>query len=57
MQMEKRREAAVFMYLGLLLLMVITSMNYEMNVVNLVYLVVVLCCGLKFILIVNKDKK
>ena len=57
MQMEKRQEAAFVIYFVLLLLLVITSMHTEINIVNIVYLVVVLCCSLKFILIVNKDKK
>lgn len=57
MQMEKRGEAAFLGYFVLLLSLVFTSMKLEMNIVNLVYLVVVLSCSLKFILIVNKDKK
>ena len=55
--MEKRQEAAFDIYFVLLLLLVITSMNTDMNIVNIVYLVVVLCCSLKFVLIVNKSKK
>lgn len=57
MQMEKHREAAVLVYFVLLLLLVIVSMCTEINIVNFVYLVVVVCCSLKFILIVNKDRK
>lgn len=57
MQMEKHRETAVVLYFILLLLLVVTSMKIEMNMVNIVYLVVVLSCFLKFILIVNKDRK
>ena len=57
MHMEKRKEAAFLMYFLLLFLLVITSMVSNVDIVNLVYLVVVLCCVLKFILIVNKDKK
>ena len=55
--MEKHGEAAILMYFGLLFLLVIVSMNINIDIVNLVYLVVVLSCSLKFILIVNKDKK
>lgn len=57
MQMEKRQEAAFFGYFIILLLLVLASMKIDMDIVNLVYLVVVVCCSLKFILIVNKDKK
>lgn len=55
--MERHKEAAFLGYFVILLLLVFTSMNMDMNVVNLVYLVVVVCCSLKFILIVNKDRK
>ena len=57
MQMEKRGEAAFLGYFILLLSLVITSMKLEINIVNVVYLVVVLSCVLKFILIVSKNKK
>ena len=57
MQMEKRIEAAFLGYFILLLLLVFTSLKMDMNMVNMIYLVVVLSCSLKFILIVNKDKK
>jgi len=55
--MEKRQETAFLVYFGLLLYLVITSMLVGFDIVDLVYLVVVLCCSLKFILIVNKDRK
>lgn len=57
MQMEKHKESAFVLYFVLLLLLVFTSIKTDMNVINLVYLVVVLSCSLKFILIVNKDRK
>lgn len=57
MHMEKRMETTFLGYLILLLLLGTTSMISNMDVVNLVYLVVVLSCVLKFILIVNKNKK
>ena len=56
MQMEKHKEAAFFGYFILLVMLVISSMKIDMNIVNIVYLVVVLSCSLKFILIVNKNK-
>ena len=57
MQMEKHRETAFVLYFILLLLLVVTSMKMDMNIVNMIYLVVVLSCSLKFILIVNKNRK
>ena len=57
MQIEKHKESAFVLYFVLLLLLVFTSIKTDMNVINLVYLVVVLSCSLKFILIVNKNKE
>jgi len=57
MQMEKHRKTAFVLYFILLLLLVVTSMNMDMNIVNMIYLVVVLSCSLKFILIVNKSRR
>ena len=57
MQMEKHRETAFVLYFILLLVLVVTSMKMDMNIVNMIYLVVVLSCSLKFILIVNKGRK
>ena len=57
MQLEKHRETAFVLYFILLLLLVVTSMNMDMNIINMIYLVVVLSCSLKFILIVNKDRR
>ena len=54
--MEKRKEAAFLMYFLLLFMLVIASMLSNIDIVNLVYLVVILCCVLKFILIVSKDR-
>lgn len=57
MQMEKRGESAFLSYFTVLIILVGSSMITSMNIVNLVYLVVVLCCVLKFKLIVNKNRK
>ena len=57
MQMEKRDETAFLGYFAVLFLLVVSSLFSNINMVNLVYLVVVLCCVLKFILIVNKNRK
>ena len=57
MQIEKHKESAFVLYFVLLLLLVFTSIKTDMIVINLVYLVVVLSCSLKFILIVNKNKE
>lgn len=55
--MEKREEAAFLSYFAILLILVIDSILSKANIVNLGYLVVVLSCVLKFILIANKNKK
>ena len=57
MQMGKHRETPFVLYFILLLLLVVTSMKMDMNIVNMIYLVVVLSCSLKFVLIVNKNRK
>ena len=55
--MEKHKESAFVLYFSMLFILVVTSMNKCINIVNMVYLVVVLSCSLKFILIVNKNRK
>lgn len=55
--MEKREETAFLGYFAVLVILVVSSMITSMNIVNLVYLVVVLSCVLKFKLIVNKKRK
>jgi len=57
MHMEKRMEAAFLGYFAILLLVVLTSMVSKIDIVSVGYLVVVLSCVLKFILIVSKSKK
>lgn len=57
MHMEKRIEAAFLGYFAILLLVVITSIVSKIDIVSIGYLVVVLSCVLKFILIVNESKK
>ena len=57
MHMEKRMEAAFLGYFAILLLVVLTSMVSKIDIVSVGYLVVVLSCVLKFILIANKNKK
>jgi len=57
MHMEKREEAAFLTYFGILLLLVINNVLIKADIVNIGYLVVVLSCVLKFILIANKNKK
>ena len=55
MQMEKHRETAYLMYFVLLSFLVIGCINTSECIISLIYLVVVLSCVLKFILIVNKN--
>ena len=53
--MEKRRETAYLMYFVLLSFLVVGCINTNECIISLIYLVVVLSCVLKFILIVNKN--
>lgn len=57
MQIEKHWEVAFLGYFGLLLLLVVSNMELDMNIINIIYLIVVLSCMLKFVLIVNNVKK
>ena len=54
--MDKHREAAFLIYFILLFMLVLSSMLSDIDIVNIIYLVVVLSSCLKFILIVNKNK-
>lgn len=56
-QMDKHKKLAVFIYFILLSFLVIDNNSLEMKIINLGYLIVVLSCSLKFILIVNENKK
>ena len=55
--MKKRQELAFLGYFIILLLIGFCGMKNSINMINLGYLVVVLSCFLKFILIVNFDKR
>ncbi len=55
--MEKRERTAFLGYFAVLFLMVISNLTVNFDVVGMVYLVVILFCALRFILIVNKYKK
>lgn len=55
--MEKHQTSAVLSYFVLLLLIVISGMKIDTNIINLGYLVVILCCVLKYFLIVNYGKR
>lgn len=56
-QMEKHQTSAFLSYLVILLSVVISSMKINNSIINLGYLVVILCCVLKYFLIVNCDKR
>jgi hypothetical protein len=56
-QMEKHGVAAFLLYFLLLLMLVLMGIRVNISLLNIVYLVVVLSCSLKFILIINHDKK
>lgn len=55
MQMMKHGETAFLIYFSLLMILVGTNMYNEFNIVNMIYFIVVVCCSLKYVLIVNKS--
>ena len=57
MHMEKRKEAAFLIYFAILLFFAIYSMISNFDIIDLGYIVIVLSCVLKFILIVHKNEK
>lgn len=52
--MEKHKETAVLGYFFILSMLGLC--NLDIDIIDLVYVVVVLCCSLKFLLIVNKSR-
>ena len=57
MPREKHVETAVLLYFGLLLIMVVGNLLNKISLFDIVYLVVVLCCVLKYFIIVRDNKK
>ena len=57
MQNEKHLDSAVLIYLFLLLSLVVINLISKINLFDLVYLVVVLCCVFKYFIIVYDNRK
>ena len=57
MQKEKHEELAVFMYLMILMMVVISNMIGSFSLFDLTYLFVVICCVFKFFLIIKSKKE
>ena len=57
MQSEKHLNAAVLLYLFSLLILVVFNMIDEISIIDVGYLVVLLCCVLKFFLIMREERK
>ena len=55
--MMKHLESAFLGYFIILFLVTLTSLKIDINIINLGYLIVVLCCFFKLLLIVNLDKR
>ena len=55
--MEKHRLLAFNIYFIFLFMLVISGIKLHFDIINIVYLIVVLCCSLKFFLIVNVNKR
>ena len=56
MHMLKHGETAFLIYFIMLLILIVNSMLSEVDIINMIYLLVVLSSCLKFILIVNKNE-
>jgi len=57
MQNEKHLEASVIIYFGLLLILVIVNLCNHVDIIDMGYLLVVLCCALKFLMIIKSEQK
>ena len=57
MHIEKHEGTAILTYFLILLVLVIGKLISKVDIISLVYLVVLLSCIIKFILIFNENKK
>ena len=57
MNREKHEELAVLMYLGALIVMVVMNLVKSASLFDMAYLSIVVCCVLKFFLIIKKSRK
>ena len=57
MQKEKHLDNAVLIYFIILIIVVIINMIKNIDFLDIVYLVALLCSVLKYFLIVNEDRK
>lgn len=57
MQSEKHINAAVLIYLLLLSILAIVNLVRKGNVLDVIYLVVIVCCVFKYFMIVHEDRK
>ena len=57
MQSDRRLNSAVLIYLLVLIMVVIKKMIDSINMLDVVYLVALLSCILKFLIVVREDRK
>lgn len=57
MQSEKHLDGAVLIYLFLLLGLVVINLIDRINLFDLIYFVVVLCCVFKYFIIIHNNRK
>ena len=57
MHIEKHEGTAVLTYFIVLLILVISNLISKVDILSLIYLIVLLSCMVKFILIVYKNEK
>ncbi len=57
MQSDKHLNGAVFIYFLVLIMMVILNMLKGINMLDVIYLITLICCSLKCMIIVRADRK
>lgn len=57
MDTEKHLDAAILIYLFILLLFVGINLINKVNIFDVMYLVVVVCCVLKYFIIIRNNRK
>ena len=57
MQSDKHLSSAVFIYLSILMVIVIFKIIKDINILDIIYLVTLLCSVLKYIIVVRESRK
>ncbi len=57
MQDKEHNNIAVLIYMLLLVVLVISNMLKEVDILDIIYLVALICCILKYFMIMHEDRK